>query len=166
MNGIEQDAPSGIGPGDQIGRDARAVRAWVRLVRIHDRMSRVLETQVRRHGLTLGQFDVLTHVAMREGQTQQQLANELLVTKGNISHLVDRLEAAGLVERRDGHGRVRLLHLTPAGTALLGRVIPPHETLIAGLLASLVDQDLITLHTLLRGLDLAQAEAAGSTGRT
>ena len=145
-----------------IGRDARAVRAWIRLVRVHDRMSRLLEQQVRRHGLTLGQFDVLTHVARREGQSQQELANGLLVTKGNISHLVDRLEAAGFLERRDGPGRIRRLHMTPAGTGLLGQVVSPLEALIADLLTSVPDQDLATLHTLLRGLDLAQATQEGA----
>lgn len=147
-----------------IGRNARAVRAWIRLVRVHDRMSRQLEQQVRRHGLTLGQFDVLTHVARHEGQSQQELANELLVTKGNISHLVDRLETAGLLERRDGPGRIRRLHMTEAGTALLCRIVPPHEAFIAELLAPMPAKDLVTLHALLRGLDLAQDDAVSAAG--
>lgn len=152
------DSSSEPGPGATrvIGREARAVRTWIRLVRVHDRMGRLLEQQVRRHGLTLGQFDVLTHVARHEGQSQQELANELLVTKGNISHLVDRLEAAGLLERRDGPGRIRRLHMTPAGNSLLGQVVPPLEARVDGLLASMPDHELVTLHTLLRGLDLAQ----------
>ena len=152
----ERETSAVSGPDGGIGRDARAVRAWIRLVRVHDRMSRLLEQQVRRHGLTLGQFDVLAHVARQEGQSQQELANELLVTKGNISHLVDRLEAAGYLDRRDGPGRIRRLHMTPAGTALLGRVVPPHEALIGELLEPMADRELVTLHTLLRGLDLAQ----------
>ncbi len=144
-----------------ISRDTRAVRAWIRLVRVHDRMGRLLEQQLRGHGLTLGQFDVLTHVARCEGQSQQELADELLVTKGNISHLVDRLAAAGFLERRDGPGRIRRLHMTPAGTALLGRVVPPHEALISELLEPMADRDLVALHTLLRGLDLAQEGVKG-----
>ena len=152
------------GPEGGISRDARSVRAWIRLVRVHDRMSRLLEQQVRQHGLTLGQFDVLTHVARQQGQSQQEIANDLLVTKGNISHLVDRLEAAGLIERRDGPGRIRRLYMTTDGNALLSRVVPPLDARIADLLAPLADGDLVTLHTLLRGLDLAQERSTGAPG--
>lgn len=140
----------------EISRDARAVRTWLRLARVAVRASRVLETQVRQHGLSLGQFDVLTHVARQEGQTQQELANGLLVTKGNISHLVDRLEGAGLVKRHAGHGRVLHLFTTPAGRELLAAIVPPHEALITDMFHSVDDQELVTLHRILRALDISQ----------
>lgn len=136
-----------------LGREARAVRAWVRLARVYGRLLRALETQVRRHGLTIAQFDVLTHVVRSEGITQQELAAELLVTKGNVSHLVDRLEAAGLIARRPGKGRTCHLHPTAAGRALRDAVIPDHTALIASLMASLPDHRLADLHATLRDLD-------------
>lgn len=138
-----------------LGRDARAVRAWVRLARVYGRLVRALECQVKEHGITLAQFDVLTHVARQEGLTQQELAEQLLVTKGNISHLVDRLEHAGLVERRPTRGRAYHLHPTPAGRDLLARIIPPHNALIVATLSSLADERLVALHESLRDLDLA-----------
>lgn len=118
-------------------------------------MLRSLETQVRAHGLSLGQFDVLTHVARSEGLNQQELAGQLLVTKGNISHLVDRLEASGLVERRQGRGRACHLYATDAGLALLAAIIPAHDALIGDLLASLETDRLAELHETLRSLDRA-----------
>ncbi len=118
-------------------------------------MIRVLESQVKAHGITLGQFDVLTHIARSEGLNQQELAHQLLVTKGNISHLVDRLERAGLVERRATRGRANYLYSTAAGRELLATIIPPHNETIVAMLASLEAQRLISLHETLRDLDFA-----------
>lgn len=138
-----------------LGREARAVRTWVRLARVYGRIVRTLEAQVREHGLTLGQFDVLMHVARSEGLNQQELAGQLLVTKGNVSHLVDRLEGAGLVERRAGRGRACHLYPTGDGRALLAAIIPPHDALIGEMLASVPTERLADLHAALRDLDLA-----------
>jgi DNA-binding MarR family transcriptional regulator len=121
-------------------------------------MIRVLETQVKAHGISLAQFDVLTHVARSEGLKQQEVADQLLVTKGNISHLVDRLERSGLIERRSGRGRAYYLYPTAAGRELLATIIPPHNALIATMLASLDTERLVALHTTLRDLDLALGE--------
>ena len=142
-------------PEIQLGREARSVRAWVRLARVYGRFVRTLESQVRAHGLTLGQFDVLTHVARSEGLSQRELADQLLVTKGNVSHLLDRLEGAGLAERREGRGRICYLYPTNAGRALLGEIIPPHDELIEALFAPLPADHLIALHEALRDLDRA-----------
>ena len=103
----ERYDPSGRDGDGQIGREARAVRAWVRLARVYGGMVRVLEAQVREHGLSPVKFDVLTHAARTAGLNQQELANQLLVTKGNVSHLVDCFERAGLIERRAGNVRPR-----------------------------------------------------------
>ena len=118
-------------------------------------MIRALENQVKAHGITLGQFDVLTHVARSEGLNQRELADQLLVTKGNISHLVDRLERAGLVERRSGRGRSCYLYPTQAGRKLLEEIIPPHNALIVEMLSSVETNRLGALHATLRDLDLA-----------
>jgi DNA-binding MarR family transcriptional regulator len=148
------DAP-GANRTEPLGRDARAVRTWVRLARVYGQLVRALAAQVREHGLTIAQFDVLTHVVRSEGLNQQELAAELLVTKGNVSHLVDRLETAGLIERRAGKGRTYHLYPTAAGRALREAIVPPHNALIAKLLASVPDDRLTTLHTTLRDLDRA-----------
>ena len=66
------------------------------------------------------QCDVLTTLTEKEGVSQQELAERLYVTKGNISGLLDRLEAAGLVERRAiaADRRQYAIYLTEAGRAV------------------------------------------------
>ena len=53
----------------------------------------------------------------REGLSQQDLAERLFVTKGNISGLIDRLVSSGLVERRKlkGDRRTHAIYMTPQG---------------------------------------------------
>ena len=154
MSGTDERGISDAG--SILGREQRSVRAWVRMARVYGRVFRALDAQIQEHGLTIGQFDVLTHVARSEGLNQQTLANELLVTKGNVSHLVNRLEAAGLVERRTARGRAYYLYPTDAGRELLARIIPPHNALIEDLFRSVPDDRLATLHQTLRDLDTPQ----------
>ena len=49
--------------------------------------------RLREIGLSVPQCDVLTTLTEAEGVSQQELAKRLYVTKGNISGLLDRLDA-------------------------------------------------------------------------
>jgi DNA-binding MarR family transcriptional regulator len=94
-----------------------AVLAWLRLARIYQKVDSASAQLFQGHGLNTAQFDVLARVGAQPGMTQQQLAQSLLVTKGNISQLLDRMEQQGLVERRQ-EGRNKHLYLTAQGQAL------------------------------------------------
>jgi DNA-binding MarR family transcriptional regulator len=130
----------------------REVPIWLRLARIYQKIERANANQLRRFGLSHAQFDVLAHVGAVEGITQQELADHLLVTKGNVTQLVDRMERCGLLVRRQ-EGRANLLYLTPQGRALFDEVVPPHEEHIAQLFYGLTPDEQRELHTLLRRLD-------------
>jgi DNA-binding MarR family transcriptional regulator len=128
------------------------VRAWLRLMRVYQKIERAATQQLRECGLSLAQFYVLAHVGAAEGLVQQQLADGLLVTKGNVVQLLDRLEAGGLLERRRD-GRTNRLYLTPDGRALYDRIIPSHEAVIAQQFGTLTPEERRELHRLLRRLD-------------
>ena len=89
---------SAEGFGRQGGVDA--LRIWFRFVRLHRRTSAAIARELKALGLSIPQFDLLSTLTEREGVSQQELAQRLYVTKGNVSGLVDRLVEAGLVERR------------------------------------------------------------------
>jgi DNA-binding MarR family transcriptional regulator len=73
--------------------------------------------------LPLGRFLPMRVVARRPGCRVQDIAEELRVTVGGISKVVDRVEAAGHCARRPNPDdkRSSLIHLTPAGERLLAR---------------------------------------------
>lgn len=111
---------------------------------------------MRSQGMTMAQFDVLSRVGADPGITQQELANSLLVTKGNVCQLLDRMERGGLIERRQ-EGRANRLFLTSRGEAIFDRIVPAHEDLIASNFAALTAEEQRVLLELLRKLDQSLA---------
>jgi DNA-binding MarR family transcriptional regulator len=129
-----------------------AVFAWLRLARVFQKIDTRSERFFRAHSLNTAQFDILAQVGAASNITQQELAAALLVTKGNISQLLSKLELAGLVARRQA-GRMNCLSLTERGQALFQIVVPQQEALIAELLVPLSDDEQRELLRLLRKLD-------------
>lgn len=126
--------------------------AWLRLARVFQKIDSASAALFRRHGLNTAQFDVLAKVGAAPGITQQDLADALLVTKGNISQLLDRMERERLVARRQ-RGRANGLFLTERGQELFDTVVPRQEALIAELIAPLAPDEQLQLLGLLRKLD-------------
>ncbi len=138
--------------------------AWMHLMRVFSRMQRREMCHLGRYNLTLAQFDVLARLSGSEGITQQALADQLLVTKGNVCGLIDRLSEQGLVERRSDPDdrRANLLFLTPKGRELAQQVVPAHQIVVSGLMGALDVEEQRQLLRLLRKLDrsLANPEAS------
>lgn len=87
---------------------------------------------VGRLGVTPGQFGVLELIANNEGLSQSALARALDVDRSTIVGVLDRLQDAGLVERRPSprDRRSHELHLSAKGAEQVGRVrraIAEHE---------------------------------------
>ena len=131
-----------------------SVLAWLRLLRVGQKVDRGLAAQLRRWDLNLAQFDVLARVGAGGGITQQELADSLLVTKGNVAQLLSRMEGRGLIARRP-EGRTNRLYLTEEGRRLFGEVVPAHEAMIADRLSVLSPEEQGQLLALLRKLDHA-----------
>lgn len=126
--------------------------AFLRLARVLAKVEHRAQEALRRHGLSHAQFDVLAHVGAAEGISQQALANSLLVTKGNVCQLLDRMEAQGLLERRP-EGRSNRLFLTDHGHAIYDVVIPAHEAEVSAQFGALAPSEQEQLLTLLRRVD-------------
>lgn len=136
------------------------VTLWLRFARVFHRIDRRLVAQLRGRDLSLAQFDVLAQVSASEGLTQQELADRLLVTKGNICQLLDRMEQSDLLVRRQDK-RANRVYLTDAGHRLVRDVLPEHEALIASLFSALPPRDRRQLRDLLRTLDHSLRGAEG-----
>ncbi len=135
--------------------DANSV--WYRLIRLHGTMSAALGRRLREINLSLPQCDVLTALMEREGLNQQDLADKLSVTKGNISGLLDRLTKAGLVERRatEGDRRAHAIYLTRVGRKLALQGVAIQKAFVAETIGSLTPERIAQMEALL--------EAAGET---
>jgi DNA-binding MarR family transcriptional regulator len=129
-----------------------AVLAWLRLARVFQKIDTRSERFFRSQGMNTAHFDVLAQVGSARGMTQQELADALLVTKGNISQLLSKLEQAGMITRQQT-GRTNCLSLTARGQAVFDTVVPQQEALIAELLTPLSGDEQRELLRLLRKLD-------------
>jgi len=156
-----------IGP--QVSTRSPAVIAWMRLARIYQKVDAASARNFRSAELSTGQFDVLAHIGAHEHVTQQELADSLLVTKGNISQLLKRMESRSLV-MRSREGRNKYLRLSTSGRRLYRSIVPAQESVIYGLFSSLSRKDQEMLAQLLRKLDRGMrshdgARVAASDGR-
>jgi len=123
------------------GLRRHSVLAWLRMWRVVQKVERAAVEHLRAHGLNRAQFDVLAHVGAAEGCKQKEVGASLLVTKGNVSHLVDQMERRGLISRRQ------------EGRRLFEVVVPAHEDLVHQLMSALPEEEQAQLHELLRELD-------------
>jgi len=131
---------------------------WVQLVRTFSRVQRVIVQTLAAQDVTLPQFDLLATLRFSDGVTQQELAERLLVTKGNVCGLIDRLEKLGWVERRpdDHDGRVNRLHLTSRGRRKVEAVLPQHDAVVLRMMQG-VSPDQV--HALQSVLDQVERQA-------
>ena len=137
------------------------LQTWLGMARVCQRMQRQLDRVLDSAGLSLPQFDVLANLGMTEGITQQELARKLLVTKGNVCGLLDRMESSGLVERRPDpkDRRANRIYLTRAGRSALQEAFPAHMGLIQECFAGLSTAEQRTLNQLVARLE--QSDTCG-----
>jgi DNA-binding MarR family transcriptional regulator len=133
------------------------LRLWVRLLRA----VRPIESELRRRldrefGITLPKFDVMAALARREGgMTMTEVSRSLMVSNGNVTGLVDRLVAEGLVMRTANaqDRRATFVRLTRKGLRLFETMAEAHERWVNEILASISDEqgeDMIRLLDTLR----------------
>ena len=110
-----------------------AVLAWARLVRAHQAAMSIVEAALKaaRHP-PLEWYDVLLELERAGPLRPRDLQARLLLTQSNLSRLLDRMVAAGTVERRscDDDGRGHLVAVTEAGRAQRGRMWPAYAAAI------------------------------------
>jgi MarR family transcriptional regulator for hemolysin len=91
-------------------------------------LARLLRSDFDRHvddvGLTRSQWSLIAVAARRPGSTQRQISELLEMSEASAGRLVDRLEADGVLERREleGDRRARAVFLTDAASPLLERM--------------------------------------------
>ena len=130
----------------------RRLKLWIRLLRV----TRTAEGELREflrteHESTLPRFDVLAALhRARTPLTMSELSRQLLVSNGNTTTVVDRLELDGLVTRTPAADR-RIIHvaLTDEGRTHFERLAVDHEAQVNQLFGGLSGADITALEDLL-----------------
>lgn len=132
----------------------RRLKMWIRLLGVTRSSENTLREYLRvNHATTLPRFDVMAALfRRRDGVTMSELSRMLLVSNGNATAVVDRLEADGLVRRTQSAAdrRTVFVALTPEGLTAFEAMAQSHEAEVDKLFASLSETDLDTLTDILK----------------
>jgi MarR family transcriptional regulator, 2-MHQ and catechol-resistance regulon repressor len=134
--------------------DDALITTFGRLVEVQARLERRLGGDLEaRFALPHAWFEVLVRLSRSDdGQlTMSALADQVTLTTGGVTRLVDRMEAAGLVERRPCRTdrRVSYAAITPAGRAKLEESSEAHAANLRTVFDGFSAKELATLDTLL-----------------
>jgi DNA-binding MarR family transcriptional regulator len=147
------------------------LQMWLRLLACANLVSARLRHRLRADfGVTLPNFDILAQIARPPlGPTMGELSRRLMVSKGNVTELVERLTQKGLVMRSTDSedARIQRVYLTAKGQALFERVLPAHNDEIRALIGAFPRARLAALSDSLGELKalLRRPPRTGSSGK-
>ena len=132
----------------------RRLKMWIRLLGV----TRAAEGQLREylrltHDTTLPRFDVMAALwRRRDGVTMSELSRMLLVSNGNATTVVDRLEKDGLVQRRPSETDRRTVYvaLTDRGAQVFEGWATGHEAELNRIFEDMDEADLDALTAILK----------------
>lgn len=146
---MQMQQPSPFLPKDPIQR------AWVALQRFGPTLLERVENRLRDAGFpALEWYDVLWAIEREGPLRQRDLAGHMLIARYSVSRLIDRMQAEGLVERRDcpEDARGQLVHLTAAGAKLRKEIWNVYGKALREVLAPLSEKEALQLAALLAKL--------------
>jgi DNA-binding MarR family transcriptional regulator len=133
--------------------------AYLNLLRTTDALVRKEVEVLKAWGLSPTQYNALRILrgAGETGVTCSEISERMLTRDPDVTRLIDRLEARGLIARRrcDKDRRVVHTHITQAGLDLLAEIDRPQHTWTKEQLGHLTEQQLRDLIAL---LELARAQ--------
>jgi DNA-binding MarR family transcriptional regulator len=119
-----------------------------RVTRLAKHLEQAIQETFSEFGLTIGEFDVLATLR-RSGRPYQlsptELFNTLMVSSGTMTHRIDRLEQADLVQRIPdlSDRRGTQIKLTDKGFDVIEKAVEAH---------------VVNEHLILSGLDISERE--------
>lgn len=139
---------------DQTADIQAARELWHTMLRTFHRLRSSIRPVFAEYNLTGPQWRVVRMLgeAGEEGLMPGQISEQLLVTQGNTTGIVDKLEEAGLVQRlpHPEDGRALLIRFTPQGEEIYQQVQPVLDARVAEMFGCLSLEQMSDLTGLLR----------------
>ena len=124
------------------------------MVRVGDAFAKAFDSFFRPVGLTDAQYNVMRILeGAGEPLPQQEIARRLIVSRSNITILLDKLEAHGFVRRESSEDRrVKLVYLTEKGLEFVEETFISKRDACVALLQPLTAAERKTLRPILEKL--------------
>ena len=101
------------------------------------------DRDIRNHGLNRTEFGVLELLYHKGAQPIQQIGGKVLMSSGNITYVVDKLEKKEFVKRKTSTEDRRLVfaEITEKGKQFIEEVFPKHTEVIEKAVAGLTAEE-------------------------
>lgn len=130
-----------------------SVELLLNLIYTYDVIRSRVAKRIEAYGLSPAAFNVLMIISHygESGCPMCEIGDLLLVSRPNVTGLIDSLARRGLVERveKEGDRRFRLVRLTRAGERLLDELLPSHYANVRAMFAGMSDKEKAILSKLL-----------------
>jgi DNA-binding MarR family transcriptional regulator len=142
---------------DTLDSSKQELRVWLRMLSTTKLISQEIRRRLRAEfGATLPQFDLLAQLYREpEGLRLGEISKRTMVTNGNITGLVERLEGDGLLVRETpgDDRRVTVARLTEAGRLAFAEMARVHESWLREMM---IDVDQSAISSLTHNIDQIQ----------
>lgn len=113
----------------------KKMEVLVKFIHLANELERVMETHFGRFGLSRGRFLILLLLGhcQKRSMSPSELAEKLDVTRGNMTGLIDGLEASGYIRRVSSpeDRRSCSVEITDEGQKKMAEILPVHYSRIA-----------------------------------
>ncbi|NQX67796.1 MarR family transcriptional regulator [Paenibacillus alba] len=101
------------------------------------------DRDIRKHGLNRTEFGVLELLYHKGAQAIQQIGGKVLMSSGNITYVVDKLEKKEYVKRKTSTEDRRLIfaEITEQGKQFIEDIFPQHAEVIENAVAGLTTEE-------------------------
>ena len=139
-----------------------ALDAYVKLSRAADAVTVRINAHLADYNLTISQFGVLEAIYHLGPLYQNQLAQKILKSSGNMTMVIDNLVKRDLVERiRDQKDRRYVaIHLTENGRSLIESIFPKHVQIVVEEMSTLTNSEQAELAQLCRKVGLGKQDTS------
>ena len=134
--------------------DQSAIHTWLVLMKAHRTLTRHATRSIEALDMCLSDFAILEALLHKGSQSVKDLGRRIDLTSGSMTVAIDRLETRRLVTRAEHptDRRAWVIHLTPAGKALITRVFQGHQDGMEQAMSGLSQADRARLTDLLKRL--------------
>lgn len=133
-----------------------ALELYIALSRAHQWVSAHDDRDIKKNGLNRTEFGVLELLYHKGPQPLQQIGSKVLMSSGNITYVVDKLEKKKLVRRRVSTEDRRLIYaeVTSEGHHFIEQIFPQHIKVIANAVEGLTREEMQAATVLLKKLGM------------
>ncbi|MFB5759787.1 MarR family winged helix-turn-helix transcriptional regulator [Paenibacillus medicaginis] len=134
-----------------------ALNLFVVLARAYNSVTSRTNRDIHSHGLNTTEFGVLDLLYHRGPQPLQKIGEKVLISSGNITYVVDKLQKKNLLRRRASQDdrRVIFAELTEEGRYFFEQIFPQHKQVISDTVSGLSAEEKEKAVALLKKLGLS-----------